>query len=158
MFLAGLCIDALALLITGILSFPGKHSMAPRGGQAAMIMLWVFVWDLLVTVTAYAIVGEMSATRLRAKSVGLARNAYNIVGLVGGVLNTYQTSSGKNGWNWKGVAGFFWFGSAVLAFVWAFFRLPETKGRSFRELDILFERGVPARKFATTVVDAADEE
>jgi hypothetical protein len=32
------------------------------------------------------------------------------------------------------------------------------KGRSFREIDILFERGVSARHFATTQVDdKADE-
>lgn len=30
---------------------------------------------------------------------------------------------------------------------------PETKGRSFGELDLLFEQGVAARKFKTTLVD-----
>jgi SP family general alpha glucoside:H+ symporter-like MFS transporter len=34
-----------------------------------------------------------------------------------------------------------------------YFRLPEPKGRTFGELDILFEDRVPARKFATTQVD-----
>lgn len=41
--------------------------------------------------------------------------------------------------------------------VWAYFRLPEMKGRTYRELDILFERGVPARKFKETVVSEQDE-
>lgn len=44
-----------------------------------------------------------------------------------------------------------------MAFVWAYFRLPETKGRSFRELDILFERRVPSRKFKETVIQETDE-
>lgn len=57
-------------------------------------------------VTAYAIVGEMSATRLRAKSVGLARNLYIVFSMVGGILNTYQVNA--TAWNWKGRAGFFW--------------------------------------------------
>jgi SP family general alpha glucoside:H+ symporter-like MFS transporter len=38
--------------------------------------------------------------------------------------------------------------------IWVFFRLPETGGRTFEELDILFERRVPARKFARTKIDA----
>jgi SP family general alpha glucoside:H+ symporter-like MFS transporter len=43
-----------------------------------------------------------------------------------------------------------------LSFLWAYFRLPEMKGRSYRELDILFERKVSARKFSKTEV--SDEE
>ena len=31
------------------------------------------------------------------------------------------------------------------------------KGRSFRELDILFERGVPARQFSKTVIGDDEE-
>lgn len=41
--------------------------------------------------------------------------------------------------------------------MWAYFRLPEMKGRSFRELDILFERGVPARKFKDTEVEETED-
>jgi SP family general alpha glucoside:H+ symporter-like MFS transporter len=55
---------------------------------------------------AYAIVGEVSSTRLRAKSVGLARNVYNITKIVAGLLATYQIN--PTAWNWKGKAGFFW--------------------------------------------------
>lgn len=48
-------------------------------------------------------------------------------------------------------------GSAGLSFIWAYFRLPECKDTSFREVDILLERRVPARKFKATVVTEADE-
>jgi hypothetical protein len=37
------------------------------------------------------------------------------------------------------------------------FVLPETKGRSFDELDVLFAKKVSARKFKSTVVDTFDE-
>ena len=37
--------------------------------------------------------------------------------------------------------------------MWVYFRLPEPKGRTYGELDILFEQRVSARKFATTNVD-----
>lgn len=40
--------------------------------------------------------------------------------------------------------------------MYCYFRLPEPSGRSFAEIDLLFERKIPARKFATTDVDAFD--
>lgn len=60
-------------------------------------------------------------------------------------------------WNWKGKAGFFWGVPSLLMFIWAYFRLPECKGRSYRELDILFERRIPARKFKETIVEEEDD-
>lgn len=53
--------------------------------------------------------------------------------------------------------GFFWAGAALLSIIYTFFRVPEPSGRTFAELDILFERGVSARKFKSTSVDAFDE-
>jgi SP family general alpha glucoside:H+ symporter-like MFS transporter len=38
--------------------------------------------------------------------------------------------------------------------VWAYFRLPEIKDRTYEELDILFSNKVSARKFSKTKVDA----
>lgn len=45
-----------------------------------------------------------------------------------------------------------------LCIIYTYFRLPEPNGRSFAELDLLFERGVSARKFATTKVDVFDDD
>lgn len=52
----------------------------------------------------------------------------------------------------RGKAGFFWAVSCLLCTIWAYFRLPETKGRSPAEIDRLFMDKVPARKFASTEV------
>ena len=41
--------------------------------------------------------------------------------------------------------------------IYTYFRIPEPAGRTFAELDLLFERGVSARKFATTDVDVFGE-
>lgn len=61
-------------------------------------------------------------------------------------------------WGWRGKTGFFWGGGALLTSIWAYWRLPETKGRTFEELDILFAKRVPARKFKSYQVDAYSEE
>lgn len=56
-------------------------------------------------------------------------------------------------WDWGARGALFYMGTCILATVWCYFRLPETKGRSFGEIEILFEQNTPARKFATTRVD-----
>jgi SP family general alpha glucoside:H+ symporter-like MFS transporter len=39
----------------------------------------------------------------------------------------------------------------------AYFYLPEMKGLSYREIDILFNRKVPARQWSKTVIDVQDD-
>jgi SP family general alpha glucoside:H+ symporter-like MFS transporter len=60
-------------------------------------------------------------------------------------------------WDWGNYAGFFWGGICFLCIIYTYFRVPEPRGRSFAELDMLFERGVSARNFATTEVNVFDE-
>ena len=43
----------------------------------------------------------------------------------------------------------------TLLFVWAFFRLPEAKNKTYAELDDLFEKRVPAREFSKYTYDPA---
>lgn len=81
--------------------------------EAAMCVIWVLIWDSMVTTCAYAIVGESSSTRLRAKTTGLARNVYNCSGLVGGSLNTYFMNPAA--WNVKGMSAWFWVSIAPLS-------------------------------------------
>lgn len=57
---------------------------------------------------------------------------------------------GKPGW---GFLWFFWGDTALIAFIRAFFRLPEPKGRAYAELDILFARKISTCKFTSTPVD-----
>jgi SP family general alpha glucoside:H+ symporter-like MFS transporter len=62
------------------------------------------------------------------------------------------------GWNVAGKCGFVWGGTACVCFIIGYFFLPELKHRSYRELDILFKRKVPARKFKSTEIDVAENE
>lgn len=107
MYLGGLTVLCVLLFIIGILAIPSERGNAnAKWGQATMVLLWVFTYDFTVGPIAYCIVGETSSTRLRGKTVGLARNLYNVVGIVSGILNTYMMN--PTAWNWKGKAGFFW--------------------------------------------------
>ena len=51
---------------------------------------------------------------------------------------------------------FFWGTSCLFCVVYCYFRLPEPAGRTFAEIDLLFERKTPARAFSKTKVSAFD--
>lgn len=40
----------------------------------------------------------------------------------------------------------------------AYFYVPEMKGRSYREIDIMFNRKIPARQWKKTVIDVQDDD
>jgi SP family general alpha glucoside:H+ symporter-like MFS transporter len=117
-----------------------------RWAVGSLLVVFIFFYQSTVGPITYCLVAEIPSTRLRQKSVALARNVYNVSAIVRNILTTQQLNVGA--WNWGAKAGFFWAGSIALCLTWVFFRLPEPKGRSFAELDILFERRVSARKFA----------
>lgn len=54
------------------------------------------------------------------------------------------------------IQAFFWGALYFLTTVWGWFRLPETKDRTFEEMDVMFQRRVPSRKFASYDVNADD--
>jgi MFS transporter, SP family, general alpha glucoside:H+ symporter len=72
--------------------------------------------------SGWALPAEIGSTRLRQKTVCLARNVSNITGVIGGTLENYFMN--PEAWNLKGYTGFIWGGCAWLVFIWAYFRLP----------------------------------
>ena len=93
----------------------------------------------------------MSSTRLRQKSIALSRIAYQIMNIICGIIVPRMLS--PTAWNWGPKSGLFWGGISLLTAIYLTLRLPETKGRSYGELDLLFERKVPAWRFKTTKVN-----
>jgi hypothetical protein len=54
--------------------------------------------------------------------------------------------------NLKGKVGFIFGGLAAMATVWSFFYVPELKGRTFDEIDQMFQAKVPPRKMGSHVL------
>lgn len=121
----------------------------------SILLIEYFVFFMTCGPVIYTVVTEIPSTFLRTKSVALARAMYNVNVLIYGQLVPRMIQ--KAAWNWGAKSGFFYGGCMLMGLTWAYFRLPETKGRTFAEIDILFKNGVSARKFATTKVDLATE-
>ena len=150
----GMFFMAIELCLIGILN-PWTHKKSVAWTQAILTLVWTATFQLSAGQLGWALPAEIGSTRLRQKTVCLARNVSNISGTIGGTLENYFMN--PEAWNLQGYTGFVWGGCAWIVFVWAYFRLPETKDRTFHELDILFAKNVPARQFATTQIDEFDE-
>lgn len=148
LYVNGLAIMTLLLLLIGLISI--SNSKGAAWGIGSLLLVYTFTYDITVGPVCYSLVAEIPSTRLKTKSIVLARNVYNVMGIVNGVIVPYMLN--PTAWNWKGKAGFFWAGMCALCLLWTYFRLPEPKGRTYGEMDILFERSISARKFRDTDV------
>jgi len=156
LYLYGLCGLCAMLFTMGFLGLvPASKREAGAMATGVMMLVWALFYQLTVGTVCYSLVAELSTRRLAIKTVVLGRNLYNVVGILTGVLTPYMLNPGE--WNWGNYTGFFWAGSCFLSIVYVYFRLPEPRGRSFAELDMLFEKRIPARKFASTQVDVFGE-
>ncbi|KXJ86530.1 general substrate transporter [Microdochium bolleyi] len=152
----GLALLSGILFTVGFISVGAGESSAGNYAQAGMMLAWLGVYYMTVGPVCYAIIAEVSSTRLRNKSICLSRIAYYVAQIVCNVVNPYMLNPTAG--NWKGKTAFFWGGCSLLFFAWTWARLPETRGKTFEELDILFAQGVKAREFSKCSVDAYAED
>jgi MFS transporter, SP family, general alpha glucoside:H+ symporter len=150
LYLVGLAIMFSILLIVGCLGIP-KPSTTIAYVSVALLMLFVVTYDLTVGPVCYCLVAEIPSVRLRIKTVVLARNSYNVASLCANFLN--PPIHNPLAWNLRGKGAFVWCGFCFSVLVWTFFRLPEPKGLSSGELDVLFENKVAARQFKHVNID-----
>ncbi|WAO92417.1 MFS domain-containing protein [Fusarium falciforme] len=154
LYLYGQLFMSLFLLTIGCVAFAGRENVAAQWAIGSLLLVYTFTYDCTVGPVCYSLVAELTSTRLRTKSVVLARNLYNISGIATNIITPRMLN--PSAWNWGAKAGFFWAGTCLVCAVWTYFRLPEPKGRTYAELDILFERHISARKFKETTVERLD--
>ncbi|KAK5075787.1 hypothetical protein LTR70_009821 [Exophiala xenobiotica] len=150
LYLWGQVVMFVVLMVIGILGVPSQ-SLGVSWGSGASILILTFVYDFTVGPVCYSLVAELPSTRLRIKTVVLSRNLYNIFGIIIGIIQPRFMN--PTALDWKGKTAFFWGGLNACGIVWTYFRLPEPKGLTYAELDILFENRVSARKFRKVEID-----
>ncbi|KAI3558158.1 sugar porter family MFS transporter [Colletotrichum abscissum] len=154
-YLWGMFSMSTILFIIGVLDRIGRLPNAPSSPigwvQACLTLVWTFIFQLSVGQLGWAIPAEVGSTRLRQKTICVARSTYYVMNLLANAFQPFFIN--PNALNLKGTTGFVWGTSAFLTFVWAFFRLPETKGRTYEELDYLFHNNTATRQFDKTEVD-----
>ncbi|KAK3331384.1 general substrate transporter [Apodospora peruviana] len=115
----------------------------------AFTCLYMMSYNGMISSYAWLAGGEIPSQRLRSYTFGMAA----AVGFLFAWLTTFTAPYFINpdSLDWGPRYGYIWFPSCVVALLWVFFFLPETKGRTLEEIDEMFEARIPARKFKNYV-------
>lgn len=145
LYLAGLAAAVIMLTTGGFIAVYLEGHPAMNWVLGSLIILMTFTYNMTIGPTCYVIVAEIPSTRLRVKTVALARVVYNIFTIVNNVVVPQLLN--PTAWNLAGRSCFIYAATAFLCLTWCYFRLPETKKLSYLELDILFDKGAETAKF-----------
>ncbi|KAH8601835.1 general substrate transporter [Bisporella sp. PMI_857] len=113
--------------------------------QSTLMVIWNGIYDVSIGPVCFVILCECSATKVRSKTIAIATAVQALFAIVMTVAIPYMINPDEA--NMRGKLGFFFGGLSAICFVWAWFRIPETKNRTYEELDIMFERGLKTREF-----------
>lgn len=151
LYVAGLTFMFILLLVIGFVGIVPSGNIGAAWAIGSMLLVYTFIYDLTVGLICYSLVAEILSTRVKAKTVVLACNSHNIAGIINNVITPRMIN--PTAWNWGAKAGFFWAGLCFICLAWTYLRLPEPKGHTYGELDVLFERKISPRKFKSTKLD-----
>jgi hypothetical protein len=124
--------------------------------QVAFMAVWAFVYQATIGSVAWPIVTEVSRSALRGHTQSLTTVTNGIAGAISGVLLPFLVNPDQA--NLGGRIAFIYGGLLGMSCVFIWWKWPETKGLSFAEIDMLFEQGVPPRKFAKGVLENRDDD
>lgn len=149
----GLTMLMIILLIVGILDCVPNYTnnTAVIWTQSSLMLIWNFCYDFSVGPICFVILCEVSATKVRSKTIAVATAIQALFAIVMTIAIPYMINPDQG--NLRGKIGFFFGGLSGISLVWAYFRIPETKSRTYEELDLMFARGVPTRQFKDYVVE-----
>ena len=121
-------------------------------GAVTMILLYCFLYNVTIGSTAYTCLTETATSRLRVKTIAIGLAVANSFSVMWSFVLPYMFNPDEA--NLGGKVGFIFGGLSFpcIAFVWYF--QPETRHRSYEELDEMFTKKVPARHFKDYRTDA----
>ena len=127
------------LFIIAFLDF-GRIKSGAVWAQASLMDNWTFIYQMTVGPICFVIISEIPATRLRGTTIAIATAVQALASIVFTVAMPYMLNSDQA--NWRGKAGFLFGGVKFACCVWSWLRIQESRGLTFEELDILFERRI----------------
>ncbi|KKY24295.1 putative mfs alpha-glucoside transporter [Phaeomoniella chlamydospora] len=147
-YISTCCVTTLLMFLIGFLGLAPSSNNGAMYAKSIMLLLFNFVYNIGLGPIVYVLIAELPNTRIRGKTLGIACFVPHILSIAITAGLPYAMSTAEA--NWGAKTAFLFAGLSIIVLVWAFFYLPESKGRTFEELDILFERKIPARRFAST--------
>lgn len=164
LIMGGIVMCACDLIVggMGVLGING-----PRGeATVALVSIWVLAYSLSCGPIGWMSLVELSTPVLRTQTAGIAAILQSLNGLIFNYCVPLMLSDQYAGWGAKTgeycvstplTTGFFFGPLAAIFTVLVWFAVPESKGRSYTELDELFERRLPAWRFKNAITSVQEE-
>ncbi|KAK5127324.1 hypothetical protein LTR85_006663 [Meristemomyces frigidus] len=146
----GCCILVVIVLLVGVLDVVPGYGTTNTGvvwAQCSMMVIYNFFYDLTIGPLCFVFLAEVSSAKLRDKTIAIATTVNALINVACAVGIPYAINPDQG--NLRGKLAFVFFGASIPCLVWCFLGLPETKGRTFEELDIMFQRRVAVNKFTS---------
>ncbi|KAM5351206.1 hypothetical protein ACJ41O_003929 [Fusarium nematophilum] len=140
------------LIIGGISTVNNQQALS---ATVAFMVIWGFLYQMTLGATAYSVGGETPSVQLRQKTYAINIMAATAVSCL--VLQVMPYLINSDELNLGGKICFIFFAFSVPMCVYLYFCLPEMKGRNYAEIQEMFDKNVPARKFKTYECNLGDE-
>ncbi|MCJ1314351.1 hypothetical protein MMC25_008032 [Agyrium rufum] len=141
----GLVILTVLVLLIGILDVVPNYNLATTWVQSSLMVVYNFFYDLTIGPLCFVIISETSSAKLRSKTIAISTTVNALINVACAVGIPYALNPDQG--NLRGKLAFVFFGAALPCLVWCFMCLPEIKGRTFDEIDLMFQRKVPTKQF-----------
>lgn len=144
----GLFSLTVVLLLIGILDVvPNYNSPGNKiaWAQSSLMVIYNLFYGLTIGPLGYVIMCEASSTKLRSKTIAFSTTVNMAVSVALAVAIPYAINPDQG--NMRGKLSFVFFGTAIPCLVWCWLCLPEMKGRSFAQIDLMFTNHVKTRDF-----------
>ncbi|AEO56649.1 hypothetical protein MYCTH_2057386 [Thermothelomyces thermophilus ATCC 42464] len=148
---ASLVSSAVMFGMAVVYTVSGGHSPGASKALVALSIVYTWVYGIGQGPVLWALGTEIPSQRLRSQTVGTASGLNFVAAWLVSFFTPYFVNPDRLGWGPK--YGYIWGGSNLVVALWAFFFVPETKGRSLEQLDELFEKGAAARKFSSFTLE-----
>ncbi|KAI9568717.1 maltose permease, partial [Boletus coccyginus] len=142
----GMVACTVILLLIGFIWIWNANPKA-KWAVSAFTIIYNFVFATSIGPLGYVLFAEVSSSKLRSKTIGIGILTNALCGMIANIVTPYLVNPDEA--NLGGYVGFIFGGLAFSGTVWAYFFIPETRGRTVHELDLLYEKRVPARHFAS---------
>jgi SP family general alpha glucoside:H+ symporter-like MFS transporter len=143
MYITG-CASLVVLLIC--MGISGSiNNVAAATASVGFLTMFNFIYNVGVGSIVYTIAGEIPTSVLRQKTLAISISASAAANTFWSFVSPYIYNPGYG--DLKAKIGFVFGVCMVFFLITAYLYVPETRGRTYEELDELFMNKVPARKF-----------
>jgi sugar porter (SP) family MFS transporter len=147
LLLIGSVVMTTFLFVLGGLGTIAVPNDTQKSGIVACVMMFNVTFAMSWAPLSYVVIAEIPTARLREKTVSLSTSLSVIWTFIVSFTLPYLLNAPYANLGPK--VGFIYGALSFLGVIWVIFGMPETSNRALEELDELFEKCVPYRKFAT---------